>query len=237
MNRVRTILEAKGLSKSYRNGTRELPVLEGLDLTVGKGEMVFVVGYSGVGKSTLLHLLGALDKPTAGEVRLDGVDIYRLKDNERAKLRNEKVGFVFQFYHLLPGFSAWENVMMPMLIAVDNPSRVGRKTVALKKKAVRMLEEVGLGSRVNHRPNQLSGGEGQRVAVARALINDPDIVFADEPTGNLDVENSRSVMQLIRGLNEKRKQTFVIATHREELAGKGERLVRIVNGKALEEGR
>jgi len=240
------ILKAEGLCKSHLNGSRELPVLQGLDLTVKKGEMVFVVGHSGVGKSTLLHLLGALDRPTAGTVHLDGMDVYRLKDKERAKLRNEKIGFVFQFYHLLPEFSAWENVMMPMLIAVNglpgranrtqtDPSQGRRKRVILKEKAVNMLKEVGLGERLGHRPGQLSGGEGQRVAIARALINDPDIVLADEPTGNLDAENSRSIMKLIRSLNEKRKQTVIIATHQEALAEKGDRLIRIVDGKAMEE--
>jgi len=246
--KMRVILKARGLCKSHLNGSRELTVLKGLDLTVRKGEMVFVVGHSGVGKSTLLHLLGALDRPTAGEVRLDGMDIYRLKDKERARLRNEKIGFVFQFYHLLPGFSAWENVMMPMLIAVKSlpgranrtqtgPSPGRRKSAVLKERAVNMLKEVGLGERLNHRPGQLSGGEGQRVAIARALINDPDIVLADEPTGNLDEANSRSIMQLIRRLNRRREQTVVIATHQEALAEKGDRLIRIINGKAVEEGR
>lgn len=228
------VLLVKGLYKSYLNGSRELPVLKGLDLTVRKGEIVFVIGHSGVGKSTLLHLLGALDKPTAGEVHLSGENLYQLKEQERAKLRNERIGFVFQFYHLLPEFFAWENVMMPALIAVKGPSQASQRIGIIKEKAVRMLKEVGLGERVNHRPSQLSGGEEQRVAIARALINNPEIVFADEPTGNLDAENSRSIMELIRRLNERRKQTFVIATHQEGLAEKGDRLVRIVDGKAIE---
>ncbi len=231
------ILKAKDLSKSYFEGGQELAVLKDINLEVRRGEIVFMIGHSGVGKSTLLHLLGALDRPTAGESYLKGVNLYQLKEQERAKLRNEKVGFVFQFYHLLPEFTAWENVMMPALIAINNPARAGQRISGIKEKAVRMLAEVGLGDRVNHRPSQLSGGEDQRVAIARALINDPEIVFADEPTGNLDAENSRSIMRLIRGLNEKRKQTFVIATHQEKLAEKGDRLIRIVDGKAIEEDR
>jgi len=234
---VREILKAKDICKSYFEAGRELTVLKGLNLEVNKGEIVFVVGHSGVGKSTLLHLLGALEKPTAGESYLNGVNLYKLKEQERAKLRNEKVGFVFQFYHLLPEFTAWENVMMPALITINNPDRAGQKTAVIKEKAIKMLEEVGLGERVNHRPSQLSGGEEQRVAIARALINDPEIVFADEPTGNLDTENSRSIMQLIRGLNRRRKQTFVIATHQEKLGESGDRMIRIVDGKAIEEGK
>lgn len=239
------ILKAKDLYRSYFEGGRELAVLKGLNLEVNEGEMVFLIGHSGVGKSTLLHLLGALDKPTAGKVRLDGADLYQLRERERAKLRNEKIGFVFQFYHLLPEFVAWENVVLPALIAVQSSSQAvlsacrsaqaGRRISVIKEKAVGILKEVGLGERVNHRPSQLSGGEEQRVAIARALINEPEIVFADEPTGNLDAENSRSIMQLIRELNKERKQTFVIATHQEGLAEKGDRLIRIVDGKAIEE--
>lgn len=229
------ILKAKDLCKSYLEGGRELAVLKSINLEVNKGEIVFIVGHSGVGKSTLLHLLGALDKPTAGESYLNGVNLYRLKDRERAKLRNEKIGFVFQFYHLLPEFSTWENVMLPALIAINSLSQAGRKIAVIKEKAVGMLKEVGLGERVNHRPGQLSGGEEQRVAIARALINEPEIVFADEPTGNLDAENSRLIMQLIRKLNERREQTFVIATHQEGLAEKGDRLIRIMEGKAIED--
>lgn len=232
---MRKILEAKDLYKSYFEGGQELAVLRGINLEVDKGEMVFVMGPSGAGKSTLLHLLGALDKPTAGEVHLGGENLYQLKERERAKLRNEKVGFIFQFYYLLPEFSARENVLMPALIAAGSRSRAGQGSAAIKEKAMGMLKEVGLGERVNHRPSQLSGGEEQRVAIARALINDPEIVFADEPTGNLDEENGRSIMQLIRRLNERKKQTFVIATHQEGLAEKGDRLVRIVEGKTTEE--
>lgn len=233
---MRGILKAKGLCKSYWEGGRELAVLRDINLEVNKREMVFVLGHSGAGKSTLLHLLGALDKPTAGEVYLSGMSLYQLKEQERARLRNEKIGFVFQFYHLLPEFSAWENVLIPALVAIKGSSRTGQGKAIIKEKAVTMLKEVGLGERMNHRPSRLSGGEEQRVAIARALINDPEIVFADEPTGNLDAENSRSIMQLIRSLNERRKQTFVIATHQEELAEKGDRLIRIVEGKTIEGG-
>ena len=234
---MRKILEAKDLYKSYFEGEREVAVLRGLNLEVDKGEMVFIMGPSGAGKSTLLHLLGALDKPTAGDVRLNRVNLYQLKERERAKLRNKKVGFVFQFYYLLPEFSAWENVLMPALIAAGSRPRGEAGSAVIKEKAMGMLREVGLEERVNHRPSQLSGGEEQRVAIARALINDPEIVFADEPTGNLDEENSRSLMQLLRKLNERKKQTFVIATHQEGLAEKGERLIRIEEGKMVEESR
>lgn len=223
------ILEAENLYKSYFDGGKELPVLRGLGLKIGRGEIAFVVGPSGAGKSTLLHLLGVLDRPTAGEVRLDGVDLHGLREKERARLRNLKIGFVFQFYHLLPEFSAWENVMMPALI-----SNKGQRAKC-KGRALELLKEIGLGDRVNHRPSQLSGGESQRVAIARALINEPEIVLADEPTGNLDSRSSHMIMELIRGLNEKRKQTFVIATHQEGLAQEGkEPVIRIVDGKAIE---
>ncbi len=224
------ILEAKNLYKSYFDGGRELQVLRDLNLKINRGGITFMIGPSGVGKSTLLHLLGALDRPTAGEVRLDGVDLYGMSERERARLRSLKIGFVFQFYHLLPEFSAWENVMMPALI-----SNKGQRA-ADKGRALGLLVEIGLRDRVNHRPSQLSGGESQRVAIARALINEPEIVLADEPTGNLDRGNSQVIMELIRELNEKRNQTFVIATHQEGLAQRGkDRLIRLANGEAIEE--
>lgn len=224
------ILEAKNLCKSYFDEGRELRVLQGVNLKIKRGEIAFMVGPSGVGKSTLLHLLGALDRPTAGEVRLNGIDVYRLRERERARLRSLKIGFVFQFYHLLPEFSAWENVMIPALIS--NKGQRKRD----KGRALELLEEIGLRDRVHHRPSQLSGGESQRVAIARALINEPEIVLADEPTGNLDKGSSQVIMELIRELNEKRRQTFVIATHQEGLVQRGkERVIRLANGEAIEE--
>ena len=224
------ILEAKNLCKSYFDGGRELRVLRGVNLKINREEIAFVVGPSGAGKSTLLHLLGALDRPTAGEVRLDGVDLYGMREKERARLRSLKIGFVFQFYHLLPEFSAWENVLMPALIS----NRGQRKRD--KGRVLELLKEIGLGDRVHHRPSQLSGGESQRVAIARALINEPEIVLADEPTGNLDKGSSQVIMELIRELNEKRRATFVIATHQEGLAQKGkDRVIRLADGEATEE--
>ncbi|MCK4261719.1 ABC transporter ATP-binding protein [bacterium] len=224
------ILGAKNLCKSYFDGGRELRVLRGVNLKINKGEIAFVVGPSGVGKSTLLHLLGALDRPTAGEVRLNGIDVYGMRERERARLRCLKIGFVFQFYHLLPEFSAWENVLMPALISNKGQRAAG------KVRALELLVEIGLRDRVHHRPSQLSGGESQRVAIARALINEPELILADEPTGNLDEGSSQVIMELIRELNEKRRQTFVIATHQEGLAQEGkERVIQLADGEAIEE--
>jgi len=221
------LLVAENLQKSFRDGLRELHVLKGISLRVDKGELIAIMGHSGAGKSTLLHLFGGFDRPTGGKVYFDGADIYKLSDNELAYFRNRKIGFVFQFYCLLPEFSVLENVVLPAMIS-------GRANN--KKRASELIERVGLSERINHRPPQLSAGEMQRAGLARALMNEPEIVFADEPTGNLDADNSSSIMELIKGLNREEKQTFIIVTHEHDVAEKAERVLVIVDG-GLEESR
>jgi len=209
-------LEARGLAKVYRNAEVPVQVFEGLDLDVERGEMLAIVGPSGIGKSTLLHLLGGLDRPDAGRIRVDSRDMTSLSNDELARYRNRNVGFVFQFHHLLPEFTADENVAMPGWIA-----RMP-KGEALKK-ASALLVELGLQSRVRHFPNQLSGGEQQRVAIARALLVDPVLFLADEPTGNLDLETSQRVFDLMRECHRSRGLTSVIVTHNPDLAARCDR--------------
>jgi lipoprotein-releasing system ATP-binding protein len=210
-------LEARGLAKVYRNAEVPVQVFEGLDLDVERGEMLAIVGPSGIGKSTLLHLLGGLDRPDAGRIRVDGRDMTSLSNDELARYRNRNVGFVFQFHHLLPEFRADENVAMPGWIA-----RMP-KGEALKK-ASALLAELGLQSRARHFPNQLSGGEQQRVAIARALLVDPVLFLADEPTGNLDLETSERVFDLMRECHRSRGLTSVIVTHNPDLAARCDRM-------------
>ncbi len=217
------MIEAKGLRKIYRNGTRMLEVLKGVDLKAGKGEVLALLGPSGAGKSTLLHLLGGLDTPTAGEVRFGGREIFSLSDSERAKIRNEKIGFVFQFYHLLPEFDAVENVMLPALIA-------GKARGKARGAAEELIAAVGLEGRMRHKPGQLSGGEQQRVAIARALANEPELLLCDEPTGNLDSDTGRNIIELLWELNKKRKMTLVIVTHDAGIAEEARRVVHIKDG-------
>ncbi|MFN0150742.1 MAG: ABC transporter ATP-binding protein [bacterium] len=200
-----------------------IEVLRGVDLEVEKGEIVGVVGASGAGKSTLLHLLGALDRPDSGEVHLNAREISHLPDRELAQLRGKQIGFVFQLHHLLPEFSAIENVMLPRLVA-----GASRRDAA--RAAELILGDVGLAHRLEHRPAELSGGEQQRVAVARALVNEPLVVLADEPSGNLDGENARALQDLIWSLRESRGQTFIIATHDPAMAHRVDRTVRLENG-------
>lgn len=221
-----TVLEGIGIHKSFQTGAETLHVLRGVDIRIRRGEIVSVVGASGVGKSTLLHILGALDRPSKGRVRLDSTDVFGLSDKKLAHFRNKTIGFVFQFHHLLPEFSALENVMMPRLIA-------GEEIGWIRKKAEGFLSEVGLSDRVNHKPGELSGGEQQRVAVARALVNEPLIVIADEPSGNLDKATGEELHNLITELNRRKKQTFIIATHNQLLAERANRMVRLVDGKAV----
>ncbi len=221
------LYEITDLWKSYSNGTRKVEVLKGINLTVGYGESMAVTGPSGVGKSTLMHILGLLDRPVSGRIMLDGVDVFQLGDTERARVRNRRVGFVFQFFQLLPEFSALENVIMPGLIA-------GQREVDLEQRATTILEEVGLADRASHRPGELSGGEQQRVAIARALIMNPDVLLADEPTGNLDPETGQEIEVLLRNLNLLRKTTLIVVTHKESLAKAMSRRVGLVGGR-LEE--
>jgi len=225
------LLDARDLYKSYLNGAEELSVLKGINLRVKPGEILSIVGRSGAGKSTLLRLLGALDRPTSGSVLLDGSNIYDLPDSALAELRNRKIGFVFQFHHLLSEFSALENVMMPALMN----SELRMQNSEIKSRALRILELVSLRERADHRPSQLSGGERQRVAVARALANEPALLLGDEPTGNLDRRSAETILELLWGLNKTGGQTMVIVTHNENLARRAHRIIRLVDGKAIEE--
>jgi lipoprotein-releasing system ATP-binding protein len=213
------MLTARNLTKNYSN----LHVLKGVSVSVSKGEIVTIVGSSGAGKSTLLHILGTLDTPSSGEVWLNDVNLGLLRGNALADFRNRHMGFIFQFHHLLPEFSALENVCIPGYIA-------GTRKAAVKERAVYLLDILGLSGRLEHKPNQLSGGEQQRVAVARALINQPDIVMADEPTGNLDSKNARELHELFIDLRDKFQQTFIIVTHNEELAPMSDRQLVMKDG-------
>jgi len=218
------LLIARNLHKSFYNGKKRLHVIKGIDISVKKGEILFIVGPSGAGKSTLLHLLAGLDKPDSGEVILNDRDIYKLSDRKLSSLRNKNIGFVFQFYHLLPEFSAIENVMLPGLM------RVGCDIARLKEEAADILSKLGLSDRVNNRPAELSGGEQQRVAMARALINFPDILFCDEPTGNLDSENSQAIYKLIFDLNKRENVTLLVVTHQRDFADSADRCLGIKDG-------
>lgn len=223
------IIRVEGLHKHYHLGKTELRVLKDINIKIKTGEMVGIVGTSGAGKSTLLHLLGALDKPTYGKIYYSDLELSELNDEDLAKFRNERIGFVFQFHHLLPEFTALENVMLPALIR-RLPSQE-----ALER-GQEMLREVGLEERYYHRPGELSGGEQQRVALARALVNEPQVVLADEPTGNLDSQTSQEIHKLLKRLNQLRKQTFIIVTHNERLTAHLDRVIRIEDGRICEGG-
>ena len=216
------MIKANDITKSFG----PLQVLKGIDLTVGKGEIVSIVGKSGAGKTTLLHILGSLDKPDSGSVTLAGTDITQLKDRELSDFRNRHIGFVFQFHQLLPEFSALENVMMPALIA-------GIPNSKARCQGLELLDFLNLADRAKHRPNELSGGEKQRVAVARALINHPDVIFADEPSGSLDTANKQDLHQLFFSLRDQMNQTFVIVTHDESLAALSDRTIRMADGRII----
>src|SRR5579862_727452 len=218
-----TVLEARDVHKSFRQGPVVLEVLTGVALAVHSGERLAIVGASGSGKTTLLQILGGLDRPTSGQVLVDGQDIHRLDEAARGMLRNRALGFVYQFHHLLPEFSALENVAMPLLIR-------RMKVPEARAKAGRLLDRVGLGQRLNHRPDQLSGGERQRAAVARALVTQPRIVLADEPTGNLDGTNAESVFALMLELNREHGTSLVVVTHDLRLAQRMERVFELTSG-------
>jgi lipoprotein-releasing system ATP-binding protein len=220
---MNNLLEAVDVAKQFRTEAGELQVLRNINLSIRAGEMVGIVGASGAGKSTLLHILGALDKPTSGHVIFEERDLAKLDDNALAGIRNMSIGFVFQFHHLLPEFTALENVVFPGLIS-------GKTFHEVETAARRLLDELGLSKRLRHRPGELSGGEQQRVAVARALVQDPKIVLADEPTGNLDTATGNDLFELFLDQNKKRGITFIIVTHNNALSGRCHRVIEMEDG-------
>ena len=221
------LLDARGISREFQTSEGPLEVLRGIDLQVYQGDMMAVVGESGVGKSTLLHILGGLDRPDSGEITLMGEPILERNEAEMAIFRNRHVGFVFQHHYLLEDFTAMENVMMPALIA-------GLSVTEATRRAEQLLAEVGLSDRMKHRPRQLSGGEQQRVAVARALVNEPGLVIADEPSGNLDLKNGEKLHKLLSQLNNSRGTTFLLATHNLDLARSCRKMVMLEYGRVKE---
>jgi len=221
-------LVVKDLHKIYRRGHKEVRAVNGIELEIKNGSSVLIVGPSGAGKSTLLHMLGALDKPTSGKILLEGMDIYKLPDRERAMMRNKRIGFVFQFYHLLSEFTALENVMMPALM---NSNAIHNTQYTIRKRAVDVLKSVGLEHRTDHLPSRLSGGESQRVAIARAIMNEPQLLLCDEPTGNLDSSTSESIYEILFGLKVKNGMTIVIVSHDEKLVSKVDSTIRLKDGK------
>ena len=220
------IIQIKNLTKIFGDGV-EIKALDGVDLDIERGEFLAIIGPSGSGKSTLLNQIGILDTPTSGTILLNGIDVTEMSDKQRSRTRNKELGFIFQYHHLLPDFNALENVMMPLLIS-------GIKSSQAREVARRVLDEVGLGDRIEHRPNQLSGGQNQRVAIARALVNKPSIVIGDEPTGNLDSKASENIYELLRKLNREHNQTFILVTHDERMAAKTDRIIRLVDGRVAE---
>lgn len=222
---MKELIQVQQLFKSFGNGTKKVEVLRGIDLTFFQGERAAIVGASGVGKTTLLHILGTLDRPTAGTVLHGGRDIFTLNERDLALFRNREIGFVFQFHHLLPEFNALENTMMPCLI-----QGMSKKEASLRAEAILTL--VGLKERLSHKPGELSGGEQQRVAVARALVLEPKILLADEPTGNLDSKTGESVFALLQELNRMKNVTLVIVTHNPSLAAQMPRQILLTDGKA-----
>lgn len=223
------LLEVRDLRKSFRTYGTRIDVLNGIDLTVEKGETIALVGVSGAGKSTLLQVIGTLDRPTSGTVRFQGEDVFKLGDGALAAFRNRSIGFVFQFHHLLPEFSALENVMMPALIG-------GMARTEAEPLAKGLLRDVGLSDRLSHKPGELSGGEQQRVAIARALVLSPAMLLADEPTGNLDGKTSEEVHDLLSGIQRKTGLTLIIVTHNERLAARMGKTIRLVDGRIQENG-
>ncbi|MFQ5580811.1 MAG: ABC transporter ATP-binding protein [Nitrospiria bacterium] len=218
------MIEVVNLSKSFTMAGEELVILRGVSLSIAEGEMLAIIGASGVGKSTLLSILGGLDRPTSGKIQFEGEDLFGRSDPELAEFRNKKIGFVFQFHHLLHEFSALENVMMPGLIRRMNHN-------VIRAAAKELLDSVGLYQRLHHKPGELSGGEQQRVAIARALVLQPRLILADEPTGNLDTHTSDEIFGLLKDLNKKRGMTFVLVTHNEKLSHQADRVVSMIDGQ------
>jgi lipoprotein-releasing system ATP-binding protein len=227
------ILRCQALTKSYFIGKREIPVLRGVDVAVERGEMLALLGQSGAGKSTLLYLMGLLDRPTAGKISFDGDDVTGYTNRERAALRHSQIGFVFQFYHLIPELSALQNVKLGQMMLTP-PLRYWKQRKAIHQKSQALLERVGLTDRMDHRPNELSGGERQRVAIARALISEPRVILADEPTGNLDSETAEGVLQILFELNREQDIGFVLVTHNEQLAKRCDRTVHLRDGQVVD---
>jgi lipoprotein-releasing system ATP-binding protein len=223
-------LKAVGLFKSYRKGPAEVPVLTGLDIDIRSGEFIAIVGQSGSGKSTLLHLLGTLDAPDQGEIHFDGRRIDDLPTAQRDALRNKRFGMIFQFYHLLPELSTLENVLSPLMIA-DGVWKYIKNRKKHRATAMGLLETVGLSHRLNHKPRELSGGEMQRAAIARALIAQPELLLADEPTGNLDQATGQEILKILRTLNQEHRLTIVMVTHDQTLAAQADRIVRLARGR------
>jgi lipoprotein-releasing system ATP-binding protein len=223
------LLEVRDLRKSFRTGVSRINVLDGINLSVMEGDTIALVGASGAGKSTLLHVIGTLDRPTSGSVFFRGDDVFALNEGALATFRNRSIGFVFQFHHLLPEFTALENVMMPALIS-------GMAKDEARKIALALLEDVGLAHRLDHKPGELSGGEQQRVAIARALVLSPAMLLADEPTGNLDRKTSEEVHELLAGIQRKTGLTLIIVTHNELLAARMGKTIRLVDGRIQENG-
>jgi lipoprotein-releasing system ATP-binding protein len=218
------LLKCTNMSKEYNDGENSVKVLKNINFSINKAEQVAIVGSSGSGKSTLLHLLGALDKPTSGQVTFEQQDIFTFSSNQQAQFRNQSLGFVYQFHHLLPEFSALENVAMPLLIA--------KKTIKQANElAMAMLDKVGLSHRYKHKPSELSGGERQRVAIARALVTQPKLILADEPTGNLDQKTGESIYQLLSDLREQMHTSFVVVTHDTQLAKRLDRSLNLIDGR------
>lgn len=217
------MIDVVGLYKSFPMGGRELVVLNNINLRIQRGELIAIMGASGAGKSTLLQILGTLDRPTKGTVSFEGQDIFKLSEPQQAEFRNKRVGFVFQFHHLLPEFTALENACLPAMIQ-------SRDLADVTGEATKLLREVGLGDRLHHKPGELSGGEQQRVSVARALMQQPDLVLADEPTGNLDSHTGDALFALLRQLNRSRGTTFVIVTHNDKLSAHADRIVSMQDG-------
>ena len=236
------MLRADNIHKIYKDGKRELHVLKGVSLELRKDDVIAIVGPSGAGKSTLLHILGGIDKPSSGKIFLDNSDFYSMDDVKRARFRNQKIGFVFQFYHLLPEFTALENVMLPGLIGGRATPRTkifdfvrgtnGERRMT-KNRAEALLEDVGLGNRMHHRPSELSGGEQQRVAITRALMNNPKALLCDEPTGNLDSEMGQEILNILFNLNKNSKTAIVIVTHDKEIARRADKILEMKDGEII----